>query len=83
MKDAMERITSAIRSRTKQEWEQYFSNLLNQVREFVKAEGEKAALIGFSLGIFIVIFYKLAIVLACLGLVVHQLILIISESSKD
>lgn len=83
MKDAMERITSAIRSRTKQEWEQYFANLLSQVREFVRAEGEKAALLGFCLGIFIVIFYKLALVVACIGLVVHQLILIISDKSND
>jgi hypothetical protein len=83
MKGAIDRITSFIRSRTRQEWQQYFSDRLTQLREFVKSEGEKAAIIGFCLGIFIVIFYKFAIVLMCLGLVAHQLILIISDTSKD
>jgi hypothetical protein len=83
MKDTIERVTRAIRSRTKAEWEQYFSDLLTQTREFVRSEGEKAALIGFGLGIFIVIFYKLALVLACLAVVAYQLILIISDKSRE
>lgn len=46
----------------------------------MQTHGEKAALIGFLLGIFIVIFYKLVLVLACLMIVAYQLVLIISES---
>jgi ABC-type protease/lipase transport system fused ATPase/permease subunit len=83
MKDAIDRITRSIRSRSKQEWQEYFSGYVTQIRDFVKAEGEKAAIVAFCLGIFIVIFYKLTIVLACLGLVAYQLILIISDRSSD
>lgn len=82
MKDAIQRITSAIRSRTKQEWQEYFSGQVSKVRDFVRAEGEKAAILAFCLGIFLVIFYKLAIVLTCLVLVGYQLILIIADESK-
>jgi hypothetical protein len=83
MKDAIDRITRAIRSRTKQEWQEYFSGYVKQLREFVKAEGEKAAVVAFGLGVFIVIFYKFTIVLACIGLVAYQLILIISDRSSE
>jgi hypothetical protein len=82
MRDAIQRIMIAIRSRTKQEWQDYFSGLLNKVRDFVRAEGEKAAILAFCLGIFLVIFYKLAIVLTCLALVGYQLILIIADESE-
>jgi hypothetical protein len=79
----MHRITSAIRSRTRAEWDQYFSDLVRQGREYVRQEGEKAAVVAFCLGIFIMVFYKLVAVLACLALVAYQLILIISDTSTD
>lgn len=81
MKDAMQRIIDFARSRTKREWQEYFALKVSLIRDFARAQGEKAALIAFVFGIFLVIFYKLVIVLACLGLVAYQLLLIVADSA--
>jgi hypothetical protein len=82
VRNPMQRITSAIRSRTREEWQTYFSESLKELREYVRTNGEKAAVVAFCLGIFIVMFYKLVTVLACLAVIAHQVILIVADSSK-
>jgi hypothetical protein len=73
-------IIESIRARSREDWQSLFRTRLEELRTYVQTHGEKAALIGFLLGIFIVIFYKLVLVLACLMIVAYQLVLIISES---
>lgn len=73
-------IIESIRVRSREEWQSFFRGKLEALRTYVQTHGEKAALIGFLLGIFIVIFYKLVLVVACLVIVALQLLLIISES---
>ena len=73
-------IIESIRARSREDWQSLFRTRLEELRTYVQTHGEKAALIGFLLGIFLVIFYKLVLVLACLMIVAYQLVLIISES---
>jgi hypothetical protein len=77
-----ERVTDTIRSRTRSEWEVYFKERLNWVREYSQANGEKAAIAGFLLGILVVVFYQLALIIACVTIVACQLVLILSESPR-
>lgn len=77
-----DRIIASIRARSREDWQNLFRNKLDEFRTYVQTHGEKACLIGFLLGVFIVIFFKLALVFACLAIVAYQLILIISESES-
>lgn len=77
-----ERVTDTIRSRSRSEWEVYFKERLNWVREYSQANGEKAAIAGFLLGILVVVFYQLALIIACVTIVACQLVLILSESPR-
>lgn len=53
-------------SRTQQEWNEVFKGRLEAVRRFVRENGEVAALVGFGVGIAIVLFFKLFVFLFCL-----------------
>jgi hypothetical protein len=79
----LERVTDAIRSRSRKEWEDYFNELLSRLREYSQTNGEKAAIVGFLLGMLVVIFYKLALIIACVTLVAFQLVLILSEDRSQ
>jgi hypothetical protein len=74
-------ITDTIRSRTRSEWESYFKDRMRRIREYSQANGEKAALAGFFLGMVVVIFFKLALIVACVTVIAWQLVLILSEST--
>jgi hypothetical protein len=76
-------ITDFIHARTRSEWQEFFDDGLNRLRDYVRAHGEAAALIAFGAGVLIVVFYKLALVLACIGVLAHQLILIIAKDTRD
>jgi hypothetical protein len=78
-----ERITDNIRARSRSEWEAYFKGRLNWVREYSQENGEKAAVAGFLLGILVVVFYQVALIVACVTAVVCQLILIMAEDSPQ
>lgn len=73
-------IIKSIRARSTEEWKSFFVGKLEELRTYVQTHGEKAAVLGFVLGIFLVIFYKLVLVFACLAVVAFQLLLIISDS---
>jgi hypothetical protein len=74
------RITEFAKSRTDDEWRAYTRQLLLQLRELIRENGEKAALLGFILGIFIVVFFKLFVVLIMLAIAAYSTILIIADS---
>jgi hypothetical protein len=79
----MGKIFDFIHSRTRSEWQQFFDEALERLRDYVRSHGERAALIAFGAGIFIVLFYKLALVLACLAVLAHQVILLVAKDSKE
>ncbi len=83
MKNIMHRITDIIRTRSRDEWQSFFAGKIAYLREYTRAHGERSALIAFGLGIFLVLFYKLALIVVCLALLAYQLILIISDTSKN
>lgn len=76
-------ITDFIHARTRAEWQQFFDNGLKRLRDYVRAHGETSALIAFGAGVFIVMFYKLALLCACLAVLAHQLILILAKETRD
>jgi len=83
MKNVMQWVTDTIRARSRDEWQSFFQGKVADIREYARAHGERAALIAFGLGIFLVLCYKLALVVACIAVLAYQLILIISDTPKD
>jgi hypothetical protein len=83
MKNVIQRVIDTIRARSRDEWQSFFQGKVADIREYARAHGERAALIAFGLGIFLVLCFKLALVLACLAVLAYQLILIISDNPKD
>lgn len=75
----LDRIVDSIRQRTRQEWQEYFRARIDRVREYAQANGEKAALAAFLLGISVILFFKLALVLGCLAVVGYHLVLILAD----
>jgi hypothetical protein len=73
----------SIRRRTKAQWQGYFKDQLEAARSYLRENGEKAALLGFILGILIITFYKLALFISCVALIAYQLVLIIAEDKSD
>jgi hypothetical protein len=63
-------IKDFIRSRTQEEWKSYFLGYAEHARAYIQAHGERSALIGFALGIFMVLFTKLFLVLVAIGVIV-------------
>ncbi len=76
----VDRIVASIRSKTKREWQQFFEERMTLVRDYLRTHGEQGALIGFGIGIFIVLFFKLALFLSCIAALAYLLILIIADS---
>ncbi len=74
------RITEFAQSRTEGEWRAYLRERLLYVREIIRQNGEKAAVLGFGLGILIVLFFKLFIVLLMLAIAAYSTILILADS---
>lgn len=74
------RITEFAQSRSEEEWRAYSRERLLYVREIIRQNGEKAAVLGFGLGILIVVFFKLFIVLLMLAIAAYSTILILADS---
>jgi len=75
----LERVVDTIKSRTRSEWVAYFKGKISWLREYSQENGEKAAAAGFLLGIVVVLFYKVALIIACVTVVLCQLVLILSD----
>jgi hypothetical protein len=75
-------ILKSIRAKSRAEWQAHLHGKVSFLRDYVRENGERAAVLGFLLGVFLVIFYKLALVLVCLAVVGYQLLLIMSDSGR-
>jgi len=80
MRKFFDRILGFSRSKSKEEWRAFFGQQGSSLRVFVQQNGEKAALLGFALGILIILFFKLFIVLACVAALLAMLLIICAES---
>ena len=59
---ARHQVRAFVYSRSGDEWKEYFISRLGAVRAYAQGNGEKAAGIGFLLGIFLVFFFKIFVV---------------------
>jgi hypothetical protein len=63
-------ITGQIRQKSREQWLAHIQDIWTDVRIWIQENGEKAAVICLVLGIFVVLFYKLFIFLALIGVLV-------------
>lgn len=73
------RLRDLIKSRSKAEWRQYFKMQVDMLRRYIQENGERAAVVGFIVGIVIVIFIKLALILVVLGVIAYQSLLMLAD----
>jgi hypothetical protein len=64
-------VKKVVHSRTQAEWSTYFQERLDRFREYLRTHGEQAALLGFVVGIFIVLFFKLSLFLFILAVLAY------------
>ena len=76
----IDKVVASIRSKSKREWQQFFEERMTLAREYLRANGEQGALIGFGIGIFIVLFFQLALFLSCIAVLAYLLLQIIADS---
>lgn len=78
-----QRARAFVYSRNGDEWKVYFAEKLSRVREFAQVNGEKAAVLGFFLGVAIVFFFKLVVVSAVVVGLLVLTIIIVADSRPD
>ncbi len=77
------KLKAFVYSRSGDEWKSYFGGKIQSVRAFAQDQGEKAAALGFLLGILMVFFFKLIVIsLVVIGLLVLTII-IAADSRPD
>lgn len=76
----VDRITQFAKSRSEDEWHAFVRERFENVRILIRDNGEKAAVLGFGLGILIVFFFKIFVVLLVLAIAAYSTILILSDS---
>lgn len=72
-----------IRSRNQAEWRSFFNERFNRVRDYLRAHGEQGAVLGFAVGVFIVLFFKLALCLIILAILGYLGIQMLAESEQS
>ncbi len=76
----VDRITQFAKSRSEDEWHTFARERFENLRILIRDNGEKAAVLGFGLGILIVFFFKIFVVLLVLAIAAYSTILILSDS---
>ena len=79
MRRFIDHITQFARSRTQAEWNELVFGKLVEVRTYVRENGEKAAGIGFILGILIVLFIKPFILLLAFSALIYLIIIALAD----
>lgn len=83
MRRVVDYIKTIIRSKTQDEWKDFFWAKAQALRAFVQNNGEKAAAAGFVLGILIVLFYKLFIILVTLATLAYLIMITVSDRDLE
>jgi hypothetical protein len=72
-------VMKVIRSRKQAEWRAYVQERFDKFREYLRAHGEQGALLGFSIGVFIVLFFKLALFIIIVASLVYLAIQLLAD----
>jgi hypothetical protein len=68
-----------IRSKNQAQWRATFNDWITTVRIFVQENGEKALILGFILGVIIVMFFKLFILVSCLSALAYLVVMVVAD----
>jgi hypothetical protein len=79
MRNIFQPFVDFARSRTQEEWRDLLSSQIERGRIFVRENGEIAAVLGFAIGIGMVLFFKLFLVLFCLAALSYLLLTIMAR----
>jgi hypothetical protein len=79
MQSMFQNIVDRIRVRNQAEWKAFFLERYELLRSLVREHGEISALVGFGLGIGIVLFFKLFVLLVVLAALAYSLIMLIAK----
>jgi hypothetical protein len=79
MRNIFQPFVDFARSRSQQEWREVFQAQVERVRAFVRENGEVAAVLGFGLGIAMVLFFKLFLLLFCLAALTYLVLTIMAK----
>lgn len=80
MRNILNDITRFARSRSSDEWKSFAREKLDDLRVSVRENGEKAAVIGFGVGIVVVLFFKLFLALAAISVLAFLTLLWLADS---
>ena len=59
-----------LRKRSREEWQQIFVEQWTDARIWIQENGEKAAIVALAVGIALVLFYKIVLIIAAIGVAV-------------
>ncbi len=79
MRNILQPLINVAGSRTQAEWNDLFRSRLEGVRTFVRENGEIALLVGFGVGIAMVLFFKLFVLLFCLVALSYLVLIIMAK----
>lgn len=80
MRNIVKDITEFARSRSAEGWKTLARDRFEELRISVRENGEKSALAAFGIGIFVVLFFKLFLILVALAALSFLTILWLAES---
>lgn len=83
LREWFQRLQRFVYSRSGDEWKRFFLSQGSSLREFVRNNGEKAAGLGFLLGIFLVLFFKLALIVLAAAVILIVGIIIWADSRPE
>ena len=79
MKAIFQKLVDKIRVRNQAEWKALFRIRYEQLRAFVRENGEISALAGFGLGIGIVLFFKVFVFLMVILALAYSVLILIAR----
>ncbi len=83
MKEYIDQVNSKIKSRTKEQWVHYLNHKIQELRAYISDNGEVAFIAAFVLGIFVVIFFKLAFALFFIFALLCGMVWCLAESEIE
>lgn len=80
MRGILNDITRFARSRSSEGWKEFLREKAEELRGSIQDNGEKAAVAAFAVGIFVVLFFKLFLIIVALGALSFLTLLWLSDS---
>jgi hypothetical protein len=83
MRQLFKKLQNFVYSRSGDEWKAFFLAKLSALRTFVRENGEKAAGVGFFLGILLVLFFKIAVTVAIVAVVAVVSVIVWADARPE